>query len=685
MNPVRSFIRSLPRSIPKGLVRGVLPFLILLSLLGTLGRVIYAIGVQWKENGVVICTETGSQEHPAIVSDGSNGAIITWQDNRGGNFDIYAQRVDSNGNPMWEENGVAICTAPGDQRYPAIVSDGSNGAIITWQDNRGGNFDIYAQRVDSNGNPMWEENGVAICTAPGDQRYPAIVSDGSNGAIITWQDNRGGNFDIYARRINSDGTAMWGENGVVICNAMLNQEYPAIVSDGSGGAIITWQDGRAVGNLNIYARKIDSGGTAMWGENGVVICDAEGNQGLPAIISDGSGGAIITWQDNRGGNFDIYARRINSDGTAMWGENGVVICNAMLNQEYPAIVSDGSGGAIITWQDGRAVGNLNIYARKIDSGGTAMWGENGVVICDAEGNQGLPAIISDGSGGAIITWQDNRGGNFDIYAQRVDSNGTPQWTTNGVAICIAEGPQKLPGIVSDGSNGAIITWQDFRGGNFDIYAQRTISNIFITPTSLNFGDVLVGQSKEKTITIKNQKTSTANLTGSVGSLAAPFSVANGGEFNLAPGSSREVVIRFSPTTVKAFSAKLEITHNATNKKNPFEISIEGGGMEDKVDIPQVGVVEVKKDEAKVVSTERGGTVNPDEGHKAYIAFNPGKPGRFTLRIFTLLGELVHEETKVSDAPADYFEWIPKDLATGTYLVHISGEGTSIRTKVVILR
>ena len=56
------------------------------------------------------------------------------------------------GTPLWTLNGVAICTTVNDQYNPTIVSDGSGGAIITWNDFRNGSdYDIYAQKIDENG------------------------------------------------------------------------------------------------------------------------------------------------------------------------------------------------------------------------------------------------------------------------------------------------------------------------------------------------------------------------------------------------------------------------------------------------------------------------------------------------------------------------------------------------------
>ena len=174
-------------------------FVIVLSMLA--GLWITRLALAWPVDpniNVPICTDSSAQWVPAIVSDGSGGAIITWLDKRSGSGEIYAQRVDADGIVKWTANGVAICAGS----LPVVVSDGSGGAIITWQDYRNGdNFDIYAQRVDANGIVKWTPNGVAICTASDDQDNPTIVSDGSGGAIITWEDYRNGNSDIYAQRV----------------------------------------------------------------------------------------------------------------------------------------------------------------------------------------------------------------------------------------------------------------------------------------------------------------------------------------------------------------------------------------------------------------------------------------------------------------------------------------------------
>ena len=371
----------------------------------------------------------------------------------------------------WTSNGVVMCPNNLQQSQPNIVSDGVGGAIISWVDQRTGSYDIYAQRINASGVVQWSAGGVPICTATGDQTNAYIVSDGAGGAIIMWSDYRSGsNYDIYVQKVNATGVVQWATNGVAICTASGDQISGFIVSDGSGGAIISWRDYRSGSNYDIYAQRINSSGSVQWTANGVAICTASGDQKYPILVGDGTGGAIISWYDYRSGsNYDIYAQRINSSGSVQWTANGIAICTAANTQQYPGIVSDGSGGAIITWMDYRSGSNYDIYAQRVNSIGAAQWTANGVLVCAAINNY-VPKTVSDGAGGAIITWTSS---NYDIYAQRINGSGSIQWAANGVAVCTATGNQAVNAMVSDGAGGAFIAWgDDNRNGGLDFYAQK---------------------------------------------------------------------------------------------------------------------------------------------------------------------------------------------------------------------
>ncbi|MGI8905008.1 MAG: hypothetical protein ACR2IE_00765 [Candidatus Sumerlaeaceae bacterium] len=120
---------------------------------------------------------------------------------------------------------------------------------------------------------------------------------------------------------------------------------------------------------------------------------------------------------------------------------------------------------------------LRHLAQRYDAAGAPQWTANGVAVSTAANVQLSPQIAADGAGGAIITWTDSRSGDYDIYAQRYDAAGAPQWTANGVAVSTAANDQLFPQIAADAAGGAIITWPDFRSGaNYDIYASRLNSS-----------------------------------------------------------------------------------------------------------------------------------------------------------------------------------------------------------------
>lgn len=431
-----------------------------------------------------VCTLESNQEKTAIASDGKGGTYIVWVDGRAPGPDIYAQHIDATGAVKWTVDGTPVCDAIDYQESPAIIPDGSGGAIITWADFRNGiDYDIYAQHVDANGLMLWGINGRIICQGIGNQTRPVIASDGADGAIIAWIDQsilEARDFGIHGQRIDANGQILWKGSGfsVILADTVGTKSNAAIIADGNGGAIVTWTDFRSYygGNsgTDIYAQRVDGTGAVKWGHDGTIVCKAERFEDFPVLVSDGRGGAFITWQDDRNGvDQNIYAQRMSIGGSALWAKNGIVICDVVKQQTYPVIVSDQSGGAIIAWNDLRDFGGSAIYAQRVNGSGNTQWYGNGYKI-SAGDSKSAASIIPDGQGGAIIACESYSSSTSDIYATRIDNSPGILWTS---VISSSAWSQKIPHLVPDYGGGAILTWEDYRtNDNIDIYAQHVKSD-----------------------------------------------------------------------------------------------------------------------------------------------------------------------------------------------------------------
>lgn len=277
---------------------------------------------------------------------------MTWTDFRiGGVSDIFVQRIDASGTALWTANGVGLSGPASSEYSPAIAADGAGGAIVTWQDFRTGTADIYAQRINASGTPQWTLNGVVI-SADGWETNGQIVSDGASGAIVTWhrlissEEFPNSDTDLYVQRVDANGTVQWTPDGTPISTAVGNQSSSTLIPDGFGGAIVAWEDSLVGGSTNydIRGQRVDASGTVQWAPGGIAVSAAENEQRRPAIIPDGSGGAIVAWEDFRNGShMDIFALQVGPDGTIPTGIGDTPRASAVaLTSNYPNPFSSGT-------------------------------------------------------------------------------------------------------------------------------------------------------------------------------------------------------------------------------------------------------------------------------------------------------------------------------------------------------
>jgi hypothetical protein len=166
---------------------------------------------------------------------------------------------------------VDICSDPSKQQWPAIVPGGASDYVVAWTDMRAGAgiADLYAQKVTSAGGTSWAANGVRIARHDGDGgAAPSMVSDGTGGAYVGWDDYDGGicSFDApalaYAQHVVSSGAVAsgWPADGRSMSALPGGRFSPNVANDGTGSVVVAWHDGRSMVDCDIYAQRIGGGG-----------------------------------------------------------------------------------------------------------------------------------------------------------------------------------------------------------------------------------------------------------------------------------------------------------------------------------------------------------------------------------------------------------------------------------------
>jgi beta propeller repeat protein len=381
--------------------------------------------------GTGILTDYADHDKYDNIQFGIN--IFDWfcSDRKGGEFPIVTYRYD--------------------QIYPAIYGD-----IVVWKDERNGNEDIYGYNLETG-------QEFPVTTHLSDQSRPAVYND-----IIVWDDERNGNSDIYGYNLST------------------GQEFQ-ITEDPSGqwgpeiyGSVIVWTDERN-GNQDIYGLNLETG------EEFQITTDP-GYQGDPAIYGD-----VVVWADERHGKSDIYGYNLSRKeefpiaahkdyyqrspalygNIVVWQDNRSGWCiygyNLLTDEEFPVVVNSSQQldpavyGDIVIWYDNRN-GNDDVFAYNLST-------QEEFQITANSSEQWFVAIHEN-----IVVWADKRSGSYDIYGYDLSTTPPPPTTlppsaplpvsylSNQFPIVTNTEYQRSPALHED-----IVIWEDWRGGNYDIY------------------------------------------------------------------------------------------------------------------------------------------------------------------------------------------------------------------------
>jgi hypothetical protein len=383
-----------------------------------------------------------AQHAPRVAARGAR-VFVVWHEARNGSENVYLAVSRDGGATFDAPIRVSDNAAGTVVEMNASVAARGRRVAVAWQEFGSGRDDdegrIKLAWFDARGRKLGPDVRVDDA-APGGTWMPAVAFAGSR-PVVAWIDERDVGPDgqrlahVYAARGVS--RAAFGANLRVDAGAPVplatnhdNKWSPAIAARGRD-VFVAWADFRSY-NWDVYlAHSADRGAT--FGPN-VRVDDSpvfERINERPALAADRRGVVHAAWTDLRAREPDtniFYAR--SDDAGATFSANRQVDdsragvdpdVDTPSNQWHPALAAR-RNRLFVAWQDDR-LGNDDIFfSTSRDGGATFAPAERVDDTGDGQSAQTRPAL--DVGGGArrrcYVVWEDDRGGDADIYLGRRD-------------------------------------------------------------------------------------------------------------------------------------------------------------------------------------------------------------------------------------------------------------------------
>lgn len=163
----------------------------------------------WGSAGVNLGSNSTFDVQIVPTSDG--GGLATWIETGDKSRPFQMAKINASGSIIWKKD---VFTPRSDKSYflpNKLISDGKDGVYTLWLAPKNIGYDLTVQRFDSNGNPKFGEDGVAIKDYTFFSDYRLMLHPKTGGVIVLYgcnkelEDGRGGSVDLYTNYFTETG------------------------------------------------------------------------------------------------------------------------------------------------------------------------------------------------------------------------------------------------------------------------------------------------------------------------------------------------------------------------------------------------------------------------------------------------------------------------------------------------
>lgn len=458
--------------------------LLLTSL--TLFMLIFSLYGQWTNdpaNNTNIVNLSGDDVIPKVASLPNGDTYIAFFSQANGNYNVRLQRLNKEGIPYWEDNGILISDNPSMSwltDWDMTVSQDSS-AILVFQDIRTGNNDIFAYKISQNGDFLWGNDGLQLTDDEAFDAAPKVKVTNSNNAIFSWQSDS----VIKIAKVSPEGELLFGGDEIILSDTDLTYSWPQILPVGTDDFILKYfiDSGQSWSPIRkVYAQRFDADGNQVW-ENPTQINESAGLAAwtqILSICSDGNDGFFISWNDDRDMDniSQVYFQHVLNDGSLGYTQDGLQVSNRPNRQRYISKITYNQENQKVTvfWRETNIDQNIDgIYAQQFDLEGNSQWDSNDVQIYPFGGNMIQLYGVKNDQNNMVVFYEESFPGsaiNGMLKAKAVNQSGNFSWDNEESVICSVESEKIHPSIGDLTQNQWIFAWEDTRNESTDIYAQN---------------------------------------------------------------------------------------------------------------------------------------------------------------------------------------------------------------------
>jgi hypothetical protein len=367
-----------------------------------------------------------------VTANPDGGAFVAFSGGAPGGTQAFVQSFDADGNPRWQTSGVFAATPDfGDEQIQTQLAAAPQGGVyVCFQSFHkiGGRGDeIVCQRLSAGGQRLWTDQGVSANGGPDGnfRELPKMVRDGRNGLMVFWRNAHMGlltpneHVTIEGQHLAPDGTRSWGAKGRTVRTARLTggagggYASLAAVPDGQGGAVISFNDGTSVNDLDVFAQRITGDGRLLW-RNGVALATGRPYQAHDSLTATPDGGAFVTvWLPLTGQGDQLWLYRLGPNGKVLWKQRITSGDPLAYASDFGAYASFDGGRLRLAWEHYRSLGEaFDVYLAVYDLAGHRLNGADGTPLTSAPDSQFLRGFIFDPvRKQGLAVWDDQRRAN----------------------------------------------------------------------------------------------------------------------------------------------------------------------------------------------------------------------------------------------------------------------------------